>query len=155
MLLSQQWVRLEFSDMLFLCFPWVLTICFMSGKLCLCEGCLVTLTLSLCLFLCVPVSVPNKGLYSLLNSADSITWRRNEGYFTAIFNRVLQGIKSLTLPDPDNKQYFKKKTMSCSASMGVVHFVRLLSTSTCCFQQMIIIAHIHMHYSGSRTWPSA
>jgi hypothetical protein len=29
--------------------------------------------------------------------------KRNEGLFTEIFNRVLQGIKSLTPTDPDNK----------------------------------------------------
>lgn len=30
-----------------------------------------------------------------------------EGHFTEIFNTILQGIKSLSATDPDNKQYYK------------------------------------------------
>lgn len=84
--------------------------------------------LSLCLCLCIPVSVPNKGLYFLLNSKENIPQRSNGRYFTGIFNRVLQGIKSLTLPDPDNKQYFKK---TCCAQHLWGHSFHQIAVNLC------------------------
>jgi hypothetical protein len=48
-----------------------------------------------------------KGLCSVFTGKESVTWRRNEGYFTKCFSSVLQGVKSLTPADPDNKQYYK------------------------------------------------
>lgn len=49
------------------------------------------------LFLCLSVVSMylslTKGFALLLNHTDYITQRRNEGSFTEVFNRLLQGIK--------------------------------------------------------------
>lgn len=71
---------------------------------CLCVPvCLVCDHVSVCVYLCL--SLTKAFVLYLLNSTESIPWRRN-GYLTEIFNRVLQVVKSLAPTDPtwpDNK----------------------------------------------------
>lgn len=85
--------------------------------------CLVTY----CLLLCVP-----KWFCSVFTEHCSIPSDRNEGYFTQNFNRVLQGIRSLTPADPKalsskNHTIFKLYLYVVLNSYGRQLYVRSLS----------------------------
>lgn len=78
----------------------------------------VTACLSVCTCVYPHVSLPNEGFaWSLLNGKESLTRGRYEGHFTEIFNTILEGIKSLSATDPDNKQYYKHHCLSSNIRM--------------------------------------
>lgn len=69
-------------------------------SMCVCLSCVWS-----CLCVCLCLSLTKAFVLYLLNSTESIPWRRN-GYLTEIFNRVPQVVKSLAPTDPtwpDNK----------------------------------------------------
>lgn len=143
--------RFEVSDLLFRWFPCILTVlwigirAYVKAVLSLWHCPCACVFVFLCLFL-------TKGftLYWTARTASHREEMRDtlQEYLTEFYKGLnhwpyLTQIRNST-----------SKNILYSASMGVVHFVRLLSISICCFQQMIIIAHTHMHYSGSRAWTS-
>lgn len=45
---------------------------------------------------------------------------QERGYLTEIYNRVLEGIKSLTPADPDNQQYCKQHYKQTSQTISML-----------------------------------
>ena len=75
---------------------------------CLPEGSLVNLSILVCLRMLTCICQLQRAFaLCVWNSTKSITWTRNEGYFTEICKRVLEGIKSLISTDQHNKKYYK------------------------------------------------
>lgn len=102
---NQERAQIEFFTLLSLCLLFspmkvAYSVCWRIRNLCLPKSWLmksVPVSLSVCL------SLPNKGLcYGFIEQHRNHHMWRNTGYFTEIFNRILQGIKSLTPADPDN-----------------------------------------------------
>jgi hypothetical protein len=63
------------------------------------------------------------------------------GHVSKIYNKVLQGIKSLAPTDPENKHFYKQQCSpsdrSILQSTFMDIFIRLLSSSIHCFQPVI------------------
>lgn len=89
----QEWPQILIIYFISLWIPWFLSGCHMSLNLYLPKCCLV----------CVCVTLQRSLPYLLLKNTESIIWGKNEGHFIKIFNKVLQGVKSLKPTGPDNE----------------------------------------------------
>lgn len=121
-------------------------VCCISLSLCLCEG--SPLNLSLCLYVC-PYQ---RALLCLYWTAQEVSHREGMENFTAIINRTLQGIKSMTTTDSkEPRQEAILQTSLCIKEYLCVtcSFYKMFSTSILCFQPVIILTHLQIHMTCS------
>lgn len=88
--LNKRQTRLEFSTLLFLWLLMLMAVRHVSLNLSWHKCCLGTLSLCLCLSVCLSFLIEGFVLH-LLNSRGGIRWGRNEGYFKEVLIELYKG----------------------------------------------------------------
>lgn len=129
---SEHRFKSSVSDSLHLSVVWIWICACLKAVLRICP----CVCVCLCLFLTTGCALLS------LNSTKSITWRKDEGYFTEIFMSFTMGLSHwlhLTTTDPSNKYYKHHclwtnnqilRSALSTTFMVDIHFIRFPPTST-------------------------